>query len=53
MSPEKAPVIHFSHRGTLMANVTELHVNGARRRINTDGERPFLSVLRDDLPLEP
>src|SRR5437016_11911141 len=34
-----------------MATVTELHVNGARRRINADAERPLLSVLRDDLGL--
>ncbi len=34
-----------------MANVTELHVNGARRRIDADGQRPLLSVLRDDLDL--
>ncbi len=34
-----------------MPNVTELHVNGVRRRIDTDGERPLLSVLRDDLDL--
>src|SRR5437016_8350274 len=34
-----------------MATVTELHVNGARRRINADADRPLLSVLRDDLDL--
>jgi aerobic-type carbon monoxide dehydrogenase small subunit (CoxS/CutS family) len=34
-----------------MATVTELHVNGARRRIDVDAERPLLSVLRDDLDL--
>ena len=34
-----------------MATVTELHVNGARRRIDADAERPLLSVLRDDLDL--
>ena len=34
-----------------MANVTELHVNGARRRIDADEDRPLLSVLRDDLDL--
>ena len=34
-----------------MANVTELNVNGARRRIDADAERPLLSVLRDDLDL--
>jgi isoquinoline 1-oxidoreductase subunit alpha len=34
-----------------MANVTELHVNGVRRRIDADEDRPLLSVLRDDLDL--
>jgi aerobic-type carbon monoxide dehydrogenase small subunit (CoxS/CutS family) len=34
-----------------MANVTELHVNGARRRLDADAERSLLSVLRDDLDL--
>jgi aerobic-type carbon monoxide dehydrogenase small subunit (CoxS/CutS family) len=34
-----------------MATVTELHVNGTRRRIDADAERPLLSVLRDDLDL--
>ncbi|HYT90246.1 MAG TPA: 2Fe-2S iron-sulfur cluster-binding protein [Gemmataceae bacterium] len=34
-----------------MATVTELHVNGMRRRIDADAERPLLSVLRDDLDL--
>jgi len=34
-----------------MANVTELHVNGVRRRIDADADRPLLSVLRDDLDL--
>jgi aerobic-type carbon monoxide dehydrogenase small subunit (CoxS/CutS family) len=34
-----------------MPNVTEIHVNGARHPVNTDGERPLLSVLRDDLDL--
>jgi aerobic-type carbon monoxide dehydrogenase small subunit (CoxS/CutS family) len=34
-----------------MATVAELHVNGARRRIDADAERPLLSVLRDDLDL--
>ena len=31
--------------------VTELHVNGARRKINADADRSLLSVLRDDLEL--
>lgn len=34
-----------------MPNITELHVNGARRRIDADPERSLLSVLRDDLEL--
>jgi aerobic-type carbon monoxide dehydrogenase small subunit (CoxS/CutS family) len=34
-----------------MATITELHVNGTGRRIDADGERSVLSVLRDDLDL--
>src|SRR3954453_20937382 len=34
-----------------MANVTQLRVNGASRRLDTDPERSLLSVLRDDLDL--
>jgi aerobic-type carbon monoxide dehydrogenase small subunit (CoxS/CutS family) len=34
-----------------MPKVTELQVNGARRRINADSGRTLLSVLRDDLDL--
>src|SRR5262245_35677899 len=34
-----------------MASVTEVHVNGTRRRIDADAERSLLSVLRDDLDL--
>src|SRR5712692_2604525 len=34
-----------------MANVKELRVNGARRRIDAEAERPLLSVLREDLDL--
>jgi aerobic-type carbon monoxide dehydrogenase small subunit (CoxS/CutS family) len=34
-----------------MARITELHINGARRRIDADGDRPLVSVLRDDLDL--
>ena len=34
-----------------MANVTELHVNGIRRKIDADPDRSLLSVLRDDLDL--
>jgi aerobic-type carbon monoxide dehydrogenase small subunit (CoxS/CutS family) len=35
----------------LMARVTELDVNGTRRRIDADADRTLLSVLRDDLDL--
>jgi nicotinate dehydrogenase subunit A len=34
-----------------MARVTELLVNGSRRRIDADPDRTLLSVLRDDLDL--
>src|ERR1700678_435161 len=34
-----------------MAKVTLVHVNGNDAQINADGERPLLSVLRDDLDL--
>lgn len=34
-----------------MANVTELQVNGGRKRVDADPERSLLSVLRDDLEL--
>src|ERR1041384_5512402 len=34
-----------------MQRISELHVNGTRRKIDTDGERSLLSVLRDDLDL--
>ncbi len=34
-----------------MANVTELHINGAVRPVAADAERSLLSVLRDDLDL--
>jgi aerobic-type carbon monoxide dehydrogenase small subunit (CoxS/CutS family) len=34
-----------------MARVTELDVNGTRRRIDADPDRMLLSVLRDDLDL--
>jgi aerobic-type carbon monoxide dehydrogenase small subunit (CoxS/CutS family) len=34
-----------------MPTVTELHVNGTRRRIDADAQRTLLSVLRDDLDL--
>ncbi len=34
-----------------MPKITELHVNGARRKVDADAERSLLSVLRDDLDL--
>ena len=34
-----------------MARVTELLVNGSRRRLDVDSDRTLLSVLRDDLDL--
>src|SRR5579864_4124285 len=34
-----------------MARITELDVNGTRRRIDADADRTLLSVLRDDLDL--
>ena len=34
-----------------MPTITELNVNGVRRRISAESERPLLSVLRDDLDL--
>jgi len=34
-----------------MARITQLDVNGARRRVDADADRTLLSVLRDDLDL--
>jgi aerobic-type carbon monoxide dehydrogenase small subunit (CoxS/CutS family) len=34
-----------------MPTITELQVNGTRRRIDADAQRPLLSVQRDDLDL--
>jgi len=34
-----------------MAQVTELHVNGTKHRVNASSDRSLLSVLRDDLDL--
>jgi aerobic-type carbon monoxide dehydrogenase small subunit (CoxS/CutS family) len=34
-----------------MARITELDVNGVRRKIDADADRSLLSVLRDDLEL--
>ena len=34
-----------------MARITELDINGVKRRVDADAERSLLSVLRDDLDL--
>jgi len=34
-----------------MPRVSELHINGQTRRLDADGDRTLLSVLRDDLAL--
>jgi aerobic-type carbon monoxide dehydrogenase small subunit (CoxS/CutS family) len=34
-----------------MARITQLDVNGAKRRLDADADRTLLSVLRDDLDL--
>lgn len=34
-----------------MASITELNVNGTRRKVEADADRTLLSVLRDDLDL--
>ena len=34
-----------------MQRISELHVNGTKRKINADGDRSLFSVLRDDLDL--
>jgi aerobic-type carbon monoxide dehydrogenase small subunit (CoxS/CutS family) len=34
-----------------MGKITQLHVNGSKRRIDADPDRTLLSVLRDDLDL--
>lgn len=34
-----------------MPRITELQINGTTHRLDVDGERPLLSVLRDDLGL--
>src|SRR5207247_9317266 len=34
-----------------MARITELDINGAKRRIDADPDRTLLSILRDDLDL--
>ena len=34
-----------------MPRITEIHVNGSKRRIDVEADRTLLSVLRDDLDL--
>jgi aerobic-type carbon monoxide dehydrogenase small subunit (CoxS/CutS family) len=34
-----------------MPRITELHINGSKRRVDADADRTLLSVLRDDLDL--
>src|SRR5438270_9631553 len=34
-----------------MARITELDINGSKRRVDADADRNLLSVLRDDLGL--
>jgi len=34
-----------------MPRISELHVNGSKRRVDADADRTLLSVLRDDLDL--
>jgi aerobic-type carbon monoxide dehydrogenase small subunit (CoxS/CutS family) len=43
-------LVNLSHNDR-MARVTELTVNGSRRHVDADPDRPLLSVLRDDLDL--
>jgi isoquinoline 1-oxidoreductase alpha subunit len=40
-----------NREGFFMARVTELQINGARRRVDAEADRSLLSVLRDDLDL--
>ena len=44
------PDAFLRHNGTV-PGITELHVNGALKRVNADASRSLLSVLRDDLDL--
>src|SRR3954462_6602879 len=45
------PRIECVERSVCMARVSELHVNAKAVRMDADGERSLLSVLRDDLDL--
>jgi aerobic-type carbon monoxide dehydrogenase small subunit (CoxS/CutS family) len=38
-------------KGAVMAGISEINVNGAKRRVEVDADRSLLSVLRDDLDL--
>jgi aerobic-type carbon monoxide dehydrogenase small subunit (CoxS/CutS family) len=53
--PLRNPIIprfrRTSAKGEVMAKVKELHVNGAARAIDAEGDRSLLGVLRDDLGL--
>src|SRR5271165_1973615 len=46
--PPAPPLLRHNRR---MARITQLEVNGAKRRIDADADRSLLSVLRDDLDL--
>src|SRR5437868_1978366 len=46
-SPTASEMIH----NEAMARITELNVNGRRRRIDADSDRTLLSILRNDLDL--
>src|SRR5262245_33504431 len=48
-SAQAPHLIAIAQKGERSMPVTELHVNGARQRLDTDPERSLLSVLRDDL----
>ena len=47
----RAPTTSEMIHNRVMARITELNVNGGRRRIDADPDRTLLSVLRDDLDL--
>src|SRR5580704_12988167 len=44
-------VLAANREDFFMPRITELRVNGARRRIDAEADRSLLSVLRDDLDL--
>src|SRR5215813_8245593 len=43
--------MRFRARMENMAKITQLDVNGSKRRVDADADRTLLSVLRDDLDL--